>query len=136
MDWIWFLRLTANSRTFFLLCFPIVPSGGQHPTAACDLTTAHRLNYVWTKTLALKLCLDQNPCPQIMSAASCPTMPQALELLAEARSAGLLPNIVAYTTAVEACATAGKFSSVLSLLDQMSSEGVDPSVVTFSSALK
>lgn len=61
---------------------------------------------------------------------------QALELLAEARSAGLPPNIVAFTTAVEACATAGKFSSVLSLLDQMSSEGIEPSVVTFSSALK
>lgn len=47
-----------------------------------------------------------------------------------------MPNVVSFTSAVEACATAGKFLEVESLLEEMSSEGVEPSVVTFSSALK
>lgn len=73
---------------------------------------------------------------RLFAAVANATAAQALELLAAARTAGMSPNVVAFTTAIEACATAGKFDSVLSLLEQMSAEGVSPSVVTFSSALK
>lgn len=61
---------------------------------------------------------------------------QALELLAELQADGLAPNIVTYTTAVEACASAGKYRSAMALLEEMPSAGIEPTVVTFSTALK
>lgn len=61
---------------------------------------------------------------------------QALELLKEIRTEGLVPNVITFTSTIEACAVAGEYTSVLLLLDEMASEGVAPSVVTFSTALK
>lgn len=65
-----------------------------------------------------------------------PVASQALQLLADVRSDGLAPNVVVYSSAVGACATAGEYWRVMSLLREMSAEGVEPSLETFSNALK
>lgn len=58
--------------------------------------------------------------------------------MAELRSKGLEPNVVTYNVAIEACANAGHFASVMALIDEMatSSETSRPTVFTFSTALK
>ncbi|CAM9283163.1 unnamed protein product, partial [Choristocarpus tenellus] len=61
---------------------------------------------------------------------------QALELLSRLRLDKLQPNEFTFNAVIDACANAGEYEAVLALISQMVEEGLNPSVRTYSAALK
>jgi pentatricopeptide repeat domain-containing protein 1 len=59
----------------------------------------------------------------------------ALQLLCDAVTSGLEPNVVLYTSAISACDKARQLDPALALLDEMRAKGVEPNMYTYSALI-
>lgn len=55
----------------------------------------------------------------------------AVALLGEMQAAGLTPNIISYSSAIDACVRGGRWKEGIEVLEEMRGLGVVPDVITY-----
>ena len=59
-----------------------------------------------------------------------------MDLFAEMQTAGIKPDVMAYSTAIDSCARQAKWRRAIKLLNEMREAGVEPDLRCYACAIK
>ena len=94
---------------------------------------------LWGKLLASGLVDQVSAQARIDAAAEGGDIPQALAVLQYMEETDILPSVLHYTSAINACAradVAGKAQQASDLLDEMLGKAIDPNIVTYATLVR